>query len=489
MKQIKPMRHLPVADFLCHNQQTNAFIRSYDVSWEDPVNQHYHLEYSYNRKDWYALNGGCSIILPSKGLVPSIELDQHDPSGIPISLDTLRELQENYGAPEPVCISAIGNISEGRGTVPVQYTNGMAEERPVIWSEDQQCWKIQEPLYPAPIISHRADPYIYKHTNGKYYFMASHTDAGHNLIGKYQYLYLILRCADTLEDLTDNSGRYTEKIIYERKPVGDGALSPHLWAPEIHYIHGGWYVYYTTTVSDTSSWRIRPHCLACTGDDPMKDEWIEKGPIKTTIDGDIAFTDFSLDHTYFQHNGTDYLVWAQKTNNISDLFIAKLENPWTICTPAVLLTHPEYNWELHGFAVNEGPAIIKHGNKIFLTFSASGTDAMYCMGLLYADADTDLLDSASWTKCPHPVFQSSRSTGYFGPGHNSFTKSTDDSEDLMVYHARQEERYLGEGDYQPLYDAGRNAYISKVFWGKDGMPDFSVPGASIAMRNDDLIIS
>ena len=66
MKQIKPMRHLPVADFLCHNQQTNAFIRSYDVSWEDPVNQHYHLEYSYNRKDWYALNGGCSIILPSK---------------------------------------------------------------------------------------------------------------------------------------------------------------------------------------------------------------------------------------------------------------------------------------------------------------------------------------------------------------------------------------------------------------------------------------
>ena len=36
--------------------------------------------------------------------------------------------------------------------------------------------------------------------------------------------------------------------------------------------------------------------------------------------------------------------------------------------------------------------------------------------------------------------------GFFGPGHNSFTRSTDDTEDLMVYHARQEERYLGEGD-------------------------------------------
>ena len=73
-------------------------------------------------------------------------------------------------------------------------------------------------------------------------------------------------------------------------------------------------------------------------------------------------------------------------------------------------------------------------------------------------------------------------------GHNSFTKSTDDSEDLIIYHGRQEERYLGEGDYQPLYDAGRNAYVGKVFWGSDGMPSFSVPGASIAAREEDLVI-
>ena len=69
-----------------------------------------------------------------------------------------------------------------------------------------------------------------------------------------------------------------------------------------------------------------------------------------------------------------------------------------------------------------------------------------------------------------------------------FTRSTDDTEDLMVYHARQEERYLGEGDYQPLYDAGRNAYIGKVFWDEDGMPNFSVPGASLAMRKEDLTL-
>ena len=343
---------LPMADKFYHDKQTSAFIRSVNVSWEKPEKDHYYLEYSYNQKDWYALNGGFPIVLPCDELSVTDALKTQDSNGETISVAALSSLQNKYGKPEPVCIQSVERCESDPETVQVTYTNGMKEIRNIIRSEDG-IGHIQDNDYAAPIISHRADPYIYKHTDGKYYFLGSHTDAGHNLNGTYQYLYIILRCADTLEDLTDNSGRYTEKVIYEREPIGPDRVSPHLWAPEIHYIQGGWYVYYTTTVSDHSSWRIRPHCLACTGDDPMNDPWITKGPIQTTVENDIAFTDFSLDHTFFHHKGEDYFVWAQKTNNISDIFIAKLSNPWTICTPSVLLTHPEYNWELHGFAVNE----------------------------------------------------------------------------------------------------------------------------------------
>lgn len=485
----KTMRQLAAIDCLLQAEQDTAYIRSHTVTWEAPVDNAFYLEYSYNRKDWYSLNGGNSITLPLDVLSVTPELSDHVPEGMAISVEALKNLQSRYGAPEPVYINAVEEVSADEPLpekVTVSYTNGMVEERPVIWEGNTGI--IQTPCYDSPFIRHRADPYIYKHTDGKYYFMASHTDAGHNLDGKYQYLYLILRCADTLEDLTDNCGRYEEKIIYGRPAIAGGTKSPHLWAPEIHYIQGNWYVYYTTTISDESSWRIRPHCLACTGQDPLKDTWEEKGPIKTTVEGDIAFTDFSLDHSFFHHNGEDYFLWAQKTNNISDIFIAKLSNPWTICTPSVKLTTPEYNWEYHGFDVNEGPGIIKHDGKIFLTFSGSGTDALYCMGLLYADEDSDLLNADSWTKLPYPVFQSSDATGYYGLGHNSFTRSTDDSEDLIIYHGRQEARYLGEKDYQPLYDAGRNAFVGKVFWGADGMPSFSVPGAPLAYREDDLII-
>lgn len=486
----KTMRVLPISDALCNPHQATAYIRSYTTHWMVPDTNCYFLEYSYNRRDWYALNGGNPISLPTEGLSLSPNITEHNPEGEEIPLDNLKRLNKQYGAPEPVYLHKIENIHQYADAPPntlrVTYTNGMEEERPLDW--DGKTAKIRIPSYPSPLIMHRADPYVYKHTDGFYYFMGSYTDPTHNLDGKYQYLYLILRRSKTIRGLSDNSNEYTERIIWERNAINNGTMSSHLWAPEIHFIQGKWYVYYTTTISEESPWKIRPHCLECQGNDPMTDTWINKGPVITTVKDDIAFTDFSLDHTYFNHKGIDYFVWAQKTNNISDIFIARLENPWTICTPSVLLTHPEYNWECHGFAVNEGPSVLKHGDKIFILFSASGTDATYCMGLLSADTDSNLLEASSWSKLPHPVFQSSSATNCYGPGHNSFTRSEDDTEDLFIYHGRSDARYLGEEDYQPLYDAGRNAYVGKVFWNPDGTPNFSVPGAPAATTPENLII-
>lgn len=426
-----------------------------------------------------------------------------------IPIQILTSLQKVWGKPEPVRLIKTEQIELSyllgeEPTLPskilVEYSNQMQETRIVNWCNlpdrilstkgaYQVKGTIQESIYPTPLIMHRADPYIYKHTDGYYYFTASYTDMEHNLDGRYQYLYIILRRASSIMNLADGSNAYEEKIIFEKKPIANGALSPHIWAPEIHYIDGIWVVYYSTTISDESPWRIRPHCLICAGDDPFINPWDDNGPMKTLSVNDIAFTDFSLDHTHFEHRGIHYLVWAQKTNNISDIWMARLENPWTICTKSVRLSHPEFNWELHGFAVNEGPSIIKRNKKIFLSFSSSGTDSMYCMGLLTADENADLLDADSWYKLPYPIFQSSKATKQYGPGHNSFTLSEDDYEDFIIYHGREETRYLIDETYQPLYDAGRNAYVGKVFWNPDGTPNFSVPGAGLTRDKKNLEVT
>jgi hypothetical protein len=269
---------------------------------------------------------------------------------LPISLDKLKMLQKIWGKPEPVRLTKTEQIEiieslEGTPALPkkilVEYSNGMSEHRHVEWDYIPNSLfskrgtytisgMIKETYFEQPFIYHRADPYVYKHIDNMYYFVASHTDMEHNLDGKYQYLYIILRRAKTINQLADSSDLYEEKIILERAPIANGTLSPHIWAPEIHYINDKWYIYYTTTISDDSPWRIRPHCLECNSSDPFTGDWINHGPIISTIENDIAFTDFSLDHTQFEHHGQHYFLWTQKTNNISDIYIARLANPWKI---------------------------------------------------------------------------------------------------------------------------------------------------------------
>jgi GH43 family beta-xylosidase len=296
----------------------------------------------------------------------------------------------------------------------------------------------------------------------------------HNLVGEYQYRNITLRKADTLEDLADGCGKYEERVIYAREPL-PGNNSPHIWAPEIHFINGKWYVYYTTVIDENEMWSIRPHVLECTDADAFTGEWKNLGQVKKTVEDTIAFTDFSLDHSVLQLNGELYFFWAEKHPVDSVIYAAKMVNPWTIDSSRICpVVAPEYNWERHGFPVCEGPGFLHRNGKIFLTYSAAGTDALYCLGLCTADENADLLDQKSWTKSPFPVFQSSKKNGQFGTGHNSFTVD-ENGHDVMVYHARQEERYLVDEGYQPLYDAGRNTTIMRIFWNEDGTPNFSVP--------------
>lgn len=156
----------------------------------------------------------------------------------------------------------------------------------------------------------------------------------------------------------------------------------------------------------------------------------------------------------------------------SILYLAELENPWTLKTPPVMLSRPEYEWECAGFSVNEGPAAIRHGNRLFVSYSASATDENYCMGLLWIDADADPMQAANWSKSPRPVFTTHWLNRQYGPGHNSFT-TAENGEDILVYHARNYTEI--EGD--PLWDPNRHTRIKTFHWDSDGMPDFGTPPA------------
>ncbi len=306
--------------------------------------------------------------------------------------------------------------------------------------------------YNKPWIMQRADPFVLK--NGKnYYFTASVPE----------YDRIVLRRSDTLEGLKDAA----EKEIWHKHDFGPQSI--HIWAPELHYLFGKWYIYYSGGDRD-DIWAIRPYVLECTGDDPMQDAWIEKGKMGCAEDDEFSFRAFSLDATVFEVKGNWYYVWAEKVGvgkQISNLYIARMKNGYTLDTVQVMLTTPDYDWERYNFWVNEGPSVIKRNGKVFLTYSASDTGIHYCMGMLEADEESDLLDPRSWKKERYPVLSSSEEHKVYGPGHNSFT-TDEEGNDILVYHARTETEISGD----PLYNPNRHTMLMPVRW-KGSRPVFS----------------
>lgn len=305
-----------------------------------------------------------------------------------------------------------------------------------------------------PWILQRADPYIIKHTDGQYYFTATVPE----------YDRLVIRRAPTLAGLA----KAPETEIWHKHE--SGVQSEHIWAPELHWLDGKWYIYYSASDKD-DIWALRPYLLMCEDADPVTGRWTELGKMKRADDDPFSFEEFSLDATVFENHGKRYYVWAEKVGigkKISNLYIAEMERPDKLRTVQVLLTGPDYDWERVGFWVNEGPAVIKRNGKIFLTYSASETGIYYCVGMLSIDENEDLLDPRKWKKERYPVLKTDESLQIYGPGHNSFTVD-EEGNDIMVYHARTEAEITGD----PLYNPNRHTQLMKVQWDKDGRPVFA----------------
>lgn len=314
-------------------------------------------------------------------------------------------------------------------------------------------------------IKDRADPYITKGSDGYYYFTASYPMYGKDDAEGYDRI--ILRRATDIQSLSTAE----EKVIWHEK--NSDTSFRFIWAPEIHEINGKWYVLFAASGSKDNVWDIDCHIIMCEGNNPYDDNWIDIGKFKSCDGDNFSFRGFSLDMTHFECNGKHYVSWAQNGGN-SNVYLATInpDKPWETTSPAMLLTKPEYDWERVNIPVNEGPSAMIHDGRIFLAFSASATGPEYCLGLMYADVNSDLTDIKSWTKLDRPILTSDDLDGEYGPGHNSFVKD-ENGDWIFVYHSRDEICFSGKCGYSDgdsLYDPCRSARIRKVKWDSDGLP-------------------
>jgi GH43 family beta-xylosidase len=165
-------------------------------------------------------------------------------------------------------------------------------------------------LFRNPIVGAGADPWVIQ-KDGFYYYCR--TDGRSSIyITKAQHLL----------DIGHNP---TVKVW--QAPQGT-EHSRQLWAAELHFLDGRWYIYYAASDGDNATHRM--YVLESESSDPLG-PYVFKGKIAPATDR------WAIDGTVLEgEDGQRYFVWSgwdAHEDIQQNLYIAPMLNPWTIQPP------------------------------------------------------------------------------------------------------------------------------------------------------------
>ncbi|QRR01273.1 glycoside hydrolase family 43 protein [Dyadobacter sandarakinus] len=267
----------------------------------------------------------------------------------------------------------------------------------------------QKFTFKNPILENGADPWMTK-KDSLFYYCYSEGNA------------VRVRAARFAHDMDEG------REITSWSPPEGKAYSKELWAPELHFLQGKWYIYVAADNGQNEHHRM--YVLQ------SRTAEISSG---FEMAGELQTEKWAIDGTPLELGGKLYFIWsgwAGDANEAQNLYIAPMQSPVQVSAGRVLISKPEYEWEKRGSGnglptINEGPQVLQHDGKTFVIYSAAGSwSDYYCLGQLQLTG-TDPMDPASWTKKPEPAFESARRV--YSPGHASFLNIK--GQDWIIYHS------------------------------------------------------
>lgn len=187
------------------------------------------------------------------------------------------------------------------------------------------------------------------------------------------------------------------------------------WAPEVVERNGRFYMIMS----------VEEYLGIASSDSPLgpfvpEASWI----FPQSIDGHFFLDEDGKAYLYYVtwRPGKRYGIYAMEMNE--DMATPKFETE-------TLVLEPETPWETSEGRVTEGPFVLKHKGRYYLTYSAPGYTS-YRYGIGYAVSNAPM---GPYVKYPaNPVL--GYTSAFHGPGHHSFTVNQK-GEWIVVYHVHQ----------------------------------------------------
>ncbi len=190
------------------------------------------------------------------------------------------------------------------------------------------------------------------------------------------------------------------------------------WAPEVYYVNGKFYMYYSAD----------EHICVATSDSPL-------GPFIQAEKKPMIAGEKCIDNSLFiDDDGKPYLFF-DRFNDGLNIWVAELEDDlMTIRTETMKkCINVSQEWEEVWPRVNEGPFVLKHGDRYYMTYSANSYESPF-YGIGYATAEQP---TGPWKKYEsNPILQ--KPGELVGVGHSAMF--IDKAGDLrIVFHAHHSE--------------------------------------------------
>ena len=350
----------------------------------------------------------------------------------------------------------------------LSYSDGSVREKKIRWNTESVCFDrpgtyeltgtVSQQRFPFPLARGYGDPVVFP-WEGKWYYISTNDNLDD--VGLY------VRESSSVEGLF--AGGIEEHLILPFSP--ERGFEQTFWAPEFHVIGGELYILFAVS---GHAWGPQCHMMKKKKTGRIIDEAGWENPVRVLRkDGrPLAESAITLDMTYIRAMDRSYVVWSYRENigtpldSGSMLYIAAVDEraPWKLAGDPVLLTRPLLGWEnVEGTINNEGPHAFIRNGTVYLAYSGGSANRYtYALGLLTADAGSDLLDLRSWKKSVTPVLTFYSVEGEYGPGHHSFF-TNEEGELMIAYHAET-----------GLKETLRCDGIRRVHFRKDGSPYFGM---------------